>query len=147
MKDYKKGYYGIALYKPNYQQNIGTIIRTSYNFYADFIAIIGAKYKKQHFDTYNTHNHIPIYEYQTLEDFMKNLPLGCLPIAIEVDGGESLETFVHPLKCVYVFGPENSSVPQKIKKRIKVETRGCLNLAICASIVMYDRHLKKNYLK
>jgi tRNA(Leu) C34 or U34 (ribose-2'-O)-methylase TrmL len=131
-----------SIYKPNYEQNIGTIIRTAYNFCADFIAIIGGKYKKQPSDTYNTDKHIPTYEYPTLEDFIENLPLGCIPITIEVDGNENLENFIHPLKCVYIFGPENSSVPQRIKKRIKIETRGCLNLAVCVGIVMYDRYLK-----
>ena len=142
MKKEKRGFYGIAFYEPKFVENIGTAIRSAHCFGVDFIAIIGARYKKQPSDTMATERHIPIYEYEDLEDFLKHKPLDCEVIAIECDGEENLESFAHPERCIYLFGGEDRNVPKEIKSRIKFETSHCVNMAIAASITIYDRHLK-----
>ena len=69
----KRGYFGIAFYEPKFEENIGTAVRNAHCFGADFIAVIGKRYKKQPSDTMATERHIPIYEYENLEDFEKQI--------------------------------------------------------------------------
>jgi hypothetical protein len=73
----KKGYWGIAFYEPKFEENIGTAVRSAHCFGADFIAVIGKRYKRTPADTMASHRHMPIFEYQDLDDFIKHLPVEC----------------------------------------------------------------------
>lgn len=73
----KRGYYGIALYEPKTIENLGTILRSAHNFDADFICTIGERYKKQNTDTTDAQKHIPLFHYDTLEEFLKAMPKNC----------------------------------------------------------------------
>lgn len=74
------------------------------------------------------------------------------PVAVELrDAAESLETFVHPERAVYFFGPEDGSLPRHVLSachrfvRIPSGQRGertPLNLAAAVNIVFYDRTAK-----
>ena len=69
------------------------------------------------------------------------------PVAIElVDNSECLMDFEHPENAVYVFGPEDGSIPQVMRQHchrfVKIPTRHCTNLAAAVYIVMYDRAYK-----
>lgn len=72
------------------------------------------------------------------------------PVAIEiVPGAEMLDMFVHPSRALYVFGPEDGSIPAGTLSvchrfvRIPTVTRTPLNLAAALSVVLYDRHAKR----
>jgi len=138
----KRGYYGIAFFEPKFEENIGTIIRSANCFYADFISIIGKKYKRTTGDTTLAEKHIPIYEYKNLDDFLEHIPIGCEIIGIEVDGKRNLKNFIHPERAVYVIGSENMSLPKSIKNRLKIDTKYCLNMAVAASIVLFHRNIQ-----
>jgi len=67
-----------------------------------------------------------------------------VPVAIELQkGAESLPNFEHPKNAVYVFGPEDGSIPATFKKFchrfVVIPTRHCLNLSVAVSIVLYER--------
>lgn len=47
----KRGYFGIGIYNPKTETNMGTLWRSAYNFGADFIFTIGMRYKKMGSDT------------------------------------------------------------------------------------------------
>ena len=87
-----------------------------------------------------TERHIPIYEYENLDDFLKHIPIGCEIIGVEVDGN-NLIGFKHPERAIYVLGGEDRNLPSQIKNRLKIETSYCLNMATAASIVMFHRSL------
>jgi tRNA G18 (ribose-2'-O)-methylase SpoU len=140
MKKIKRGYWGIAFYKPKFEQNIGTAVRSAHCFGADFIAVIGKRYKKQPSDTMATEKHIPIYEYENLDDFLKHIPIGCEVIGVEVDGKDIIG-FKHPERAIYVLGGEDKNLPKKFKNRLKIKTSYCLNMAVAASIIMFHRSL------
>jgi tRNA(Leu) C34 or U34 (ribose-2'-O)-methylase TrmL len=60
--------------------------------------------------------------------------LDVVPVAIElVPGSENLIEFEHPEKAVYVFGPEDGSVSQVVRRYchrfIKIPARHCTNLS------------------
>lgn len=136
----KRGYWGIAFYEPKFEENIGTAVRSAHCFGADFICLIGRRYKKQPSDTMATERHIPIYEYENLDDFLRHIPIECEIIGIEVDG-ENIIGFKHPQRAVYILGGEDRNLPKEIKKRLKIETSHCLNMAVAASIVMFHRNI------
>ena len=138
----KRGYFGLAFFEPKFEENIGTAVRSAHCFGADFIAVIGERYKRQPSDTMATERHIPIYEYVDLDDFLKHSPIGCDIISVEVDGGD-IRNFKHPQSAVYLLGGEDRTLPPDIStQRIRIETSHCLNMAVTASIVLYDRAIK-----
>jgi tRNA(Leu) C34 or U34 (ribose-2'-O)-methylase TrmL len=57
-----------------------------------------------------------------------------------------LSVFKHPNGAVYIFGPEDGSVPKYVveecKEIVSIPSNFCLNLAATASIVLYDRTSK-----
>lgn len=83
---------------------------------------------------------------QALDNF---IAAGMTPIAVEVrDNSESLPEFVHPARAVYVFGPEDGSIPRGVLSvchrflRIPTANRTPLNLAAAVNVVLYDRWVK-----
>lgn len=69
------------------------------------------------------------------------------PVAIEVRANsEDLCQFEHPINPLYVFGPEDGSIPsvllQHCHRFVIIPTKHCLNLATAVSTVLWDRHYK-----
>lgn len=138
-----RGYAAVGLYRPTREVNIGGVMRAAYCLNASLVVIDG-KFHKQSSDTPSTYRHIPVVE---TNDIMESIPYDCIPIAVELsEKSVSLFNFVHPERAIYIFGPENGSLPQRIMDRckitLKVPTRTCLNLAGTANIVLYDRVAK-----
>ena len=139
----KKGYYGIGIYEAKESTNIGTLWRSAYNFGADYIFTIGARYKKQRTNTTESQRHIPLFHYEDWDDFIKHTPKEADIVCIEqVDGAEKLPNFVHPEQAVYVLGAEDYGIPIELMKghrKVEFDTPICLNVAVAGSIIMYDR--------
>ncbi len=142
----KRGYYGIGIYQPKTTKNIGTLWRSAHNFGADFIFTIGQRYKKQASDTTKSERHIPLYEYETFNDFKNNLPKGCQMVFVEqATGSRNLKDIVHPERAVYILGAEDYGVPEEMMighLKVHIETPMCLNVAVAGSITMFDRKNK-----
>jgi hypothetical protein len=71
-----------------------------------------------------------------------------VPIVVEVqESAEPLATFAHPENGVYIFGPEDGSVPdwgrRNAHRFLILPTRQCLNLSVAVGIVLMDRHLQR----
>jgi len=71
-----------------------------------------------------------------------------VPVAVELKAGsEQLQTFEHPEKALYVFGPEDGSLERRelihCHRRVVIPTRFCLNLATAVATLMWDRILKR----
>ena len=71
-----------------------------------------------------------------------------IPVAIEVvENAENLATFEHPENAVYVFGPENGSIPGVLLRHchhfVMIPSRHCLNLAGAVYVTLYDRAAKR----
>jgi tRNA(Leu) C34 or U34 (ribose-2'-O)-methylase TrmL len=70
------------------------------------------------------------------------------PVAVELrQNAESLPYFQHPKNAIYVFGPEDGSIPQIMLKHchrfIIIPSKHCVNLAAAIYIVLYDRIMKE----
>ena len=73
---------------------------------------------------------------------------GATPVAVEVrQNSEQLPDFVHPEHPVYVFGPEDGSLPQitlaHCHRFIRIPSEHCLNLGAAINLVLYDRMVKR----
>jgi len=72
---------------------------------------------------------------------------GAVPVAIEVrNTSQYLQDFEHPENALYVFGPEDGSIPSTYlsfcHKFVIIPTRHCLNLATAVATVLWDRQVK-----
>lgn len=82
------------------------------------------------------------------EYFFDAFPDDVVPVAVELTpSSENLVYFEHPEKAVYVFGPEDGSLPKVARMHshrvIQIPTRHCLNLSMAVGTVLYDRHYKR----
>lgn len=143
-----RGYFAVGLVQPKTPENIGHVLRACGCFGAAFLGVEGVRYQKHHTDTQQAYRHMPLIQ---TDDIAELIPYDCLPIGVELvpDAGE-LPGFQHPERAFYIFGPEDGSIPPRVLERCKfkvsIPTARCLNLAMCANIVMYDRVSKRRRL-
>ena len=143
-----RGYFGIAVINMKTEINYGTLFRSANCFGADFLALVGRRFKKQSSDTMRSERHIPLFEFATIEALFGTLPFGCQPIAIEItETARFLQDYHHPDRAMYILGPEDGSLGDSVLKRcvsvLRIPTSHCLNVAVAGSIVMYDRISKE----
>jgi len=144
-----RGYFGIGVYHPKTEENIGTLWRHANNFGADFIFTIGRRYQKQASDTSATYKHIPLYHYQDYYDFKEHLPYGCQVVGVELMAGSvSLPEFEHPERCIYLLGAEDHGLPvvllNEVQHVVEIPTMRpqSMNVAVSGTLIMYDRFIK-----
>lgn len=145
-----RGYFGVVVWRPKSECNIGTLWRSAFLQDAAFIGTIGARYIQQGSDTPRTANHIPLNHYVDFDDFVEHLPHSCPLVAVELDEcAKSLPEFAHPQRAVYLLGAEDQGIPPSILSRchytVQIPTvrEWSMNVAVAGSIVMYDRAAKQ----
>ena len=139
-----RGFSGEGIFNGTTNENVGALWRSADLMGAKFIYTIGKRYRKQASDTMKSFRHIPLYHYDTFEDFYKALPYDCRLVGIELhDKSEYIQSFLHPERCVYLLGAEDSGLSneaiEKCHKLIQLPGRFSMNVAVAGSIVMYDR--------
>jgi len=85
-----------------------------------------------------------------VDDLLSMRPEGAVTVAIElVENAIPLPEFEHPDNAYYIFGAEDSSIPQDIVKAcehiVYIPTFTSMNLAATANVVLYDRLAKSEY--
>jgi tRNA(Leu) C34 or U34 (ribose-2'-O)-methylase TrmL len=139
----------IILCNPKYPTNVGAAVRAA--------SCYGAK------QVWWTGNRVRITEgkrlpreermkgYKDVEQRQFDYPFehfpNAVPVAIELlNNSECLLDFVHPENAVYVFGPEDGSIPPVLRRHchrfVSIPTKHCTNLAAAVYTVLYDRILK-----
>ena len=146
-----RGFFGIGIENTKTKANIGTLWRSAYALGAAFIFVIGERYKKQASDTIKAPRYIPMYHYDTFEEFTKNIPDNCEVIGVEIDySAKDLTIFNHPERAIYLLGAEDLGLTKEAIKRcnrlVQIESETCLNVSVAGSIIMYDRNLKRKKL-
>lgn len=142
-----RGYCGIGIENIKTETNYGTLFRSAYVMGADFIFLIGKRFKRQCSDTVCSYRHLPLFEFKDAEDFINHIPYDCQPIAIEItDDARDIANFIHPERAIYILGAEDGLISKDIikhcKATVKIPTTHCLNVAVAGSIVLYDRLIK-----
>jgi tRNA G18 (ribose-2'-O)-methylase SpoU len=140
------GFFEIGIYHTKTEQNVGTLWRSAYQLGAAGIFTIGKRYSKQASDTMKSWRNIPLRNYVDFVDFNAHRPLESILVGIEF-GGHQLSNYVHPKKCIYLLGAEDSGLPTEILSKcdqvISIEslTQPSYNVAVAGSIVMYHRFM------
>ena len=143
-----RGYFGIGVYHPKAQVNIGTLWRSAYQLGAQFIFTVGRRYGHQASDTYKAPKQIPLFHMLDIDELWRFIPHGCPVVAIEM-GGITLPSFYHPKRAIYLLGAEDHGLPQDVLDRchqvvsipsVRVES---YNVAQAGTLVMYDRMVKR----
>ena len=144
----ERGYFGVGVYHPKAEVNIGTLWRSAYIFGAAFIFTIGRRYKNQASDTLKSYRHVPMFHYESFKEFKSHLPHQARLVCVELaERAISLVNMVHPQQAIYLLGAEDDGIPSKLMSgsqvvQIPSVRERCLNVAVAGSIIMYDRHLK-----
>lgn len=139
-----RGYFGIGVEGVSKPMNFGNLARSAYGFGAGFVFTLtpGRRLKLPGSDTPNSQEHMPWYNYASLDEF--KLPEGCRLVGVELtDDAVELPSFRHPTRAAYIMGPENGSLSPQVSERcefiVKIPTAFCLNVATAGAIIMYDR--------
>lgn len=144
-----RGYFGVAVWHPKSEVNVGTLWRTAWLYEAAFIATIGRRYQKQSSDTPGVGNHVPLQHYADLDDLIEHLPNSCPLVGVELDDrARSLDRYVHHERAVYLLGAEDHGLPARVLDRchdiVQIATPhpSSMNVSVAGSIVIYDRFAK-----
>jgi tRNA(Leu) C34 or U34 (ribose-2'-O)-methylase TrmL len=141
------GYFGIGVFNPKTENNVGTLWRSAHNFGAQFIFTIGTRWKYQCSDTTRAWRRIPLFEYQTFDQFANSRPRSCQLVGIEQsEKSVDLVGYWHFPRAIYILGAEDNGLPDYVQEQcnaiIHISTPMCLNVAVAGSIVLYDRTMK-----
>ena len=148
MKDI--GYFGIGCFNMKTHHNYGSLFRTAQILNADFLFLIGARFNRQASDTMCSWRHLPVFEYDTVEDFQKHRPYDCKLIGIEMtDSATPITEFTHPKRACYLLGAEDNGLSREAidlcQEIIRLPGERSMNVSVAGSIVIYDRVNKLNY--
>lgn len=138
-----RGFIGIGLVAPKNEHNVGGVLRAAHCFGASLLLLQAPRYRHGATNVSHAERHITMI----VGDICDLRPYNCPIVVVDiVDGARPLPTFHHPERALYVFGPEDGSVPKDIIDRaqhvVSIPSRFCLNLAAAANVVLYDRAAK-----
>lgn len=138
------GYSAIGLVNTKIEANVGGVLRACTCYKVSLVIIQGQRYKRLSSDTTAATRQIPLIQ---TSDILESIPFDCVPVCVEItEGSRSLFTFQHPKRAIYIFGPEDGSIPKSILEKcqliVKIPTAYCMNLAATANVILYDRMLK-----
>lgn len=134
----------IGLHHPKNNINVGAALRAAGAFGSSMVMASGHRYKQACTDVAVQHKNLPLLQ---VDDVMGHIPFDCVPVAIELcEGAVGLHEYIHPPRAFYIFGPEDGTLGHKVLRKcrdiVKVPA-GCLNLAACVNVVLYDRTAKE----
>lgn len=145
------GFFGVGAINLKNSHNYGSLFRTANILGASFIFLIGTRFKPQTSDTSFAHKNLPLFIYDTFEDFQKGRPYGCQLVVIEMtENATPLYKFEHPKQACYLLGAEDYGIPKEVLPHAQhvVVLEGCMsmNVAVAGSIVLHDRVSKLKYM-
>ena len=138
------GFFGIGILNSESEENVGTLWRSAYILGASFIFTIAKRYKKQSTDVTRSWTKIPLYNYESFDEFYRTLPYDTQLIGVEMgESSVAIDEFEHPTRGVYLLGCESIGLPTTVVKvchsLISLPGHFSLNVATAGSIVIYDR--------
>jgi tRNA(Leu) C34 or U34 (ribose-2'-O)-methylase TrmL len=143
----------IALIDPKYPANVGMVVRLAscYGlrqvwFTGDRVTLDPLKGERlPREERMKGYRDVQMIHHEHVFD---QFPAGTVPVAVEVRANsEPLHAFEHPDEALYVFGPEDGSIPKVLlghcHRFVVIPTRHCLNLATSVATVLWDREYKR----
>lgn len=140
-----RGYAAIGLHMPKTRANVGSVLRAAGCYGAAMVAATGQRYHRAGTDTQASYRHLPLIQ---TDDLHAVVPYDCVPVAVDlIDGARPLQTYVHPERAFYVFGPEDGTLGKAVtswcRDVVYIPTKHCMNLAATVNVVLYDRMVKR----
>jgi tRNA(Leu) C34 or U34 (ribose-2'-O)-methylase TrmL len=144
----------VVLIDPKYPHNVGATLRACAAFGAKQLYVTG---HRAQWETTGKGRRLPreermrIYK-DKVELIRDDRPFdgydSAVPVAVEVSPtAEPLVHFQHPDNALYVFGPEDGSIPKSVRvlchRFVIIPSDHCLNLAAAVSCVLMDRRMKR----
>jgi tRNA(Leu) C34 or U34 (ribose-2'-O)-methylase TrmL len=143
----------VVLINPRFAHNVGMVLRLASCYGLSQLWYTGDRVKLDldkktrlpREERMKGYRDVTIYNFdRPLEQFQD-----AVPVAVEVRANsERLPQFEHPQNAVYVFGPEDGSLPPAVLAKchrfviIPTHRNYCLNLATAVSTLLYDRAYK-----
>ena len=144
----------VILINPKFPRNVGTAVRGASCYGAKTVIFTGARclesvtmktekgWRLPREMRMNGYRDVAIFNDQYP---FNRFPKDTVPVAIEVrDNSEWLPKFEHPKNAIYVFGPEDGSIPpvflQHCHRFVMIPTKQCINLAVAVNTVLYERN-------
>ncbi len=137
-------YFGIGIYKPKTEENVGTLWRTAFILGASFVFVVDSKYQKKSTDILKVWSKIPLFQFESIDAFLKTVPYSCKVVGIEIDKNAiPIKDYQHPERAMYLLGSEDNGLTNELKNKcqeiIILPGNHSLNVAVAGSIVIYDR--------
>ena len=145
----------IVMADPRYPHNVGAAIRAASCYDVTQVWLTGRRVVDLVLDSKRIPREERMKGFESVDIVLdpKGRPFdyfgkGVTPVAVELlEGSENLIGFEHPENPIYVFGPEDGSIPKswrpRCHRRIFLPTRHCTNLAAAVYTVLYDRKYKR----
>lgn len=146
----KHGYYGIGIEHAKTEYNYWSLFRTAQILDADFMFIIGSRFKVHSADTMKSYKHISVFSYTDFEDFNNHRPFDCKLVGVEMtDYAVEVSKYIHPKRAIYLLGAEDNGLTKIALKNcqdvIKLHGENSMNVSAAGSIILYDRISKQDY--
>ncbi len=141
-----RGYAAIGLDNPKCNANVGGVLRAAQIFGAALVIASGHRYHRAATDTTKAYRHLPLLQ---VEDVVAAIPFDCVPVAVDlVESAVPLAKYVHPERAYYIFGAEDHTLGKRVLNKCRDHIYipmaiGCMNLAACVNVVLYDRTTKR----
>lgn len=140
-----RGFSAIGLHNPKTAINVGSALRAAQCYGAAFVSYTGNRYRSASTDTMKAYRHLPLIG---VDDLFSVIPHDCIPVAVDIlEGALDIAVYTHPERAFYIFGPEDGTlgrlITDRCRDKIFVPTNGCMNLAACVNVVLYDRMVKR----
>lgn len=143
----------ILLVNPKYPHNVGAALRACSCFGVKQLWFTGDRVSLDPKRGYRLPREERMKGYKDVELIQFDYPFdqfgrGVTPVALEVrQNSEMLPEFEHPKNPLYVFGPEDGSLPKAVVRHchrfVIIPIRHCANLAAAVYMTLYDRMLKE----
>jgi tRNA(Leu) C34 or U34 (ribose-2'-O)-methylase TrmL len=144
----------IILHNPKYPHNVGAAVRACSNFGAKVVVFTGNRVSLEgnKGKGYRLPREERMKDYADIILINDDYPFNrfskdIIPVAVEKrENAEPLTYFQHPENAVYVFGPEDGSIPQVMLRHCQrflvIVSKHCLNLAAAVNVILADRITK-----
>lgn len=142
----------IALINPLHARNVGSAIRLASCYGINQVWFTGNRVQLDLAGKARLPREERMKAYKEIDiincDYFIDKYIDITPVAVEVrENAEPLPSFVHPENALYIFGPEDGSIPKSYltlcHRFIVIPTRHCINLSIAIGTVLYDRMYKQ----
>lgn len=113
----------VVLYDPRYPHNVGAAIRACSGFGVEQVWLTGRRVAEQVWKAKRIPREERMKGFSSVKLILEDRPFdhfpqGVTPVAVELlPGSENLLEFQHPENPIYVFGPEDGSVPLGVAVR------------------------------